>query len=90
MSSVEKEGKLSKGKSLNQVFRYLSFRWNIPKDRITLRQYRQPLEMIRSCEEWAYEKVYSFNYPNEFRVQDIRTSDESTIVLHYQISPCKI
>ena len=83
-----------KEKSLNQVFRYLSFRWNIPKDRITLRQCREPFEMIRSYEDWTFDKVHSFNYPNEFKVSDLlpplKKKENKTIQLLYQISPCKL
>jgi len=46
--------------------------------------------MIRSYEDWTFDKVHSFNYPNEFRVQDLRFSDDKTIALLYQISPCKV
>lgn len=91
-----------KGKSMNQLFRYLSYRWNMPKSRITLRQCRQPFEMIRSYDDWTFDKVHSFNYPNDFRLTELCTAStentnqgksadasERSIMLLYQIQPCK-
>ena len=47
--------------------------------------------MIRSYEDWSFDKVFSFNYPNEFRVQDLLTTEsESSIQLLYQVSPCRV
>ena len=73
----------AKGKSMNQLFRYLSLRWNIPRARITLRQPRQPFEMLRSYEDWSFDKVHSYNYPNEFRIVDLLPKDKSTVQLLY-------
>ena len=57
-----------------------------------MRQCRQPFEMIRSYEDWSFDKVHSYNYPNEFRVQDLQSSEGeiNTIQLLYQISPCRV
>ena len=102
LEAIEKGGTTNSGKSLNQLFRYLAFRWNLPKDRITLRQCRQPFEMIRSYEDWSFDKVHSFNYPNQFRVQDLLPTDSSSnnnnnensnnkvVQLLYQIAPCRV
>ena len=75
---------------MNQLFRYLSLRWNIPRSRITLRQPRQPFEMLRSYEDWSFDKVHSYNYPNEFRIVDLLPKDKSTVQLLYQIKPCRV
>ena len=93
LEALEKGAKAqnnNNGKSLNQLFRYLAFRWNLPKDRITLRQCRQPFEMIRSYEDWSFDKVHSFNYPSQFRIQDLLQDGEKHIQLLYQIAPCNI
>jgi len=45
--------------------------------------------MIRSYEDWSFDKVHSYNYPCEFRIAELLAPGDSSVQLLYQIAPCR-
>ena len=60
------------GRSMNDLFRYLSIRWQIPKHRIQLKLCRSPIEMLN---QETIKSMLTFSYPCEFKLQDLLTQN---------------
>ena len=56
------------GKSINDVFRYLSLRWNIPKHRISLKLCRSKIELVQQD---SSKDILTFSYPGYFKLSDL-------------------
>ena len=57
---------------MNELFRYLSVRWQMPKHRIEIKLCRSPIEMLN---QQTIKNMLTFTYPCEFRIQDLLTQN---------------
>lgn len=58
------------GRSINDVFRYISLRWNIPKHRISLKLCRSKIELVQQD---SSKDILTFSYPCYFKLADLHS-----------------